>query len=85
MQGFDMVLYGDSITEFWRGTSGGAPAKRPDGSIDNVTWIPWDLRVVFDTTLASKYRTGVMAIAGVLLNCQAPCTHMLLLVMRASS
>jgi hypothetical protein len=75
MQGFDLVLYGDSITEFWRGTSGGLPLKRPDGSIDNVTWVPWDLRVVFDSTLASKYKTGVMAIAGVL-SCKCrSCMH----------
>ena len=54
MQGFDLLLYGDSITEIWRGTSDGAPFKRTDGSLDNMTYISWALRAVFDDAFGSK-------------------------------
>ena len=71
-QGFDLVLYGDSITEFWRGTSGGLPlgctgcnSKEGVSNWDNATYIGWDMRAVFDDTLAASYKSGVMAIAGV--------------------
>jgi hypothetical protein len=47
------VFYGDSITEDWRGTSGGFPWPIGAGSAD-----------VFQKYFASKYRSEVLAIAG---------------------
>lgn len=64
LQGYDILLYGDSITEFWRGTSGGLPHKLVNDTIDTVDYIAWDMRAVFLQTFGSKYKTGVMAIAG---------------------
>ena len=62
MQGFDVVLYGDSITENWRGTSAGELWKWSNGTLDS-RFVGWDMRAVFLTAF-QQYRTGVMAIAG---------------------
>jgi hypothetical protein len=64
VQGFDLVLYGDSITEFWRGTSIGLPHQLVNATIDTIHYVAWDMRAEFLKTLGFKYRTGVMAIAG---------------------
>ena len=62
MQGFDVVLYGDSITENWRGTTAGELWKWSNGTLDS-RFVGWDMRAVFLTAF-QQYRTGVMAIAG---------------------
>lgn len=63
MQGYDILFYGDSISENWRGTSGGLHWKNWDGTLD-TRFIAADMRAVYLSTFAYKYRTGVMAIAG---------------------
>ena len=62
------MFYGDSITEIWRGTSCGSPFKYTNGSIDNTTYVSYDLRAVTFESFEQKYRTGVMGIAGMHLN-----------------
>lgn len=52
-QGFDLIFYGDSITEDWRGTSGGFPWPIGAGTSD-----------VFQKHFG-QYRPEVLAIAGV--------------------
>ena len=64
VQGYDLIFYGDSITEIWRGTSCGSPFKVTNGDIDNTTYVSYDLRAVTYEAFAHKYRTGVMGIAG---------------------
>ncbi|BDA46856.1 probable platelet-activating factor acetylhydrolase IB subunit gamma at N-terminal half [Coccomyxa sp. Obi] len=51
-QGADVVFYGDSITESWRGTALGAPCARCAGIPD-----------VFGRYFSSKYTTKVLGIA----------------------
>ncbi len=63
-QGYDVVLYGDSITENWRGTSAGELWKWSNGTLDS-RFVGGDMKSVFLTAF-QKYRTGVMAVAGVL-------------------
>ncbi|CAL8470097.1 g9639 [Coccomyxa elongata] len=63
MEGYDILFYGDSITENWRGTSGGLHWRNWDGTLD-TRFIAADMRAVYLNTFAYKYRTGVMAIAG---------------------
>ena len=58
-----MVLYGDSITENWRGTSAGELWKWSNGTLDS-RFVGWNMRAVFETAF-QNYRAGVMAIAGV--------------------
>ena len=53
MQGFELIFYGDSITEDWRGTSGGLPWPIGSGTAD-----------VFYKHFGSKYKAEVLAIAG---------------------
>ena len=53
MQGFELIFYGDSITEDWRGTSGGLPWPIGSGTAD-----------VFYKHFRSKYKAEVLAIAG---------------------
>ena len=53
MQGFELIFYGDSITEDWRGTSGGLPWPIATGTAD-----------VFYKHFGSKYNAEVLAIAG---------------------
>ena len=62
MQGYDVVLYGDSITENWRGTSAGELWKWSNGTLDS-RFTGWNMRAVFEAAFQS-YRAGVMAIAG---------------------
>lgn len=62
MQGFDVVLYGDSITENWRGTTAGELWKWSNGTLDS-RFVGSDMRAVFLTAF-QQYRTGIMAIAG---------------------
>ena len=57
MQGFELIFYGDSISEDWRGTSGGLPWPIGAGTRD-----------VFLKHFCAKYRAEVLAIAGVLFN-----------------
>ncbi|CAK0785417.1 hypothetical protein CVIRNUC_008626 [Coccomyxa viridis] len=52
-EGFELIFYGDSITEDWRGTSGGLPWPIGSGTAD-----------VFYKHFGSKYRAEVLAIAG---------------------
>ena len=61
-------MYGDSISENWRGTSGGLPyvresdgTSRPDPDFPSA-----DMRATFLEALGAQYRMGVMAIAGTL-------------------
>ena len=61
-QGYEVVLYGDSITENWRGTSAGELWKWSNGTLD-TRFIGWNMRAVFETAFRN-YRAGVMAIAG---------------------
>ena len=63
--GFDLVFYGDSTTEVWRGTGAGLPwgVQNPD-LFQAMGCASWDMRAVFWNAFASKYKTGVMAIAG---------------------
>lgn len=63
VQGYDIVFYGDSITENWRGTSGGLHWKLWDDTLD-TNFIAADMRSVFLSSFGYKYRCGVMAIAG---------------------
>ncbi len=53
MQGFELIFYGDSISEDWRGTSGGIPWPIGSGTED-----------VFYKHFGSKYNAEVLAIAG---------------------
>lgn len=53
MQGFELVFYGDSISEDWRGTSAGIPWPLASGTAD-----------VFYKHFGSKYNAEVLAIAG---------------------
>ena len=53
MQGFELIFYGDSITEDWRGTSGGLPWPIGSGTAD-----------VFYKHFGSQYKAEVLAIAG---------------------
>lgn len=62
VQGYEVVLYGDSITENWRGTSAGELWKWSNGTLD-TRFIGWNMRAVFETAFRN-YRAGVMAIAG---------------------
>ncbi len=66
MQGYDVVIYGDSISENWRGTSGGLPYIRKDNtsSRPDPNFVAADMRAAFLETLGQQYRVGVMAIAG---------------------
>ena len=57
-----MVLYGDSITENWRGTSAGELWKWSNGTLD-TRFLGWNMKAVTETAFRN-YRTGVMAIAG---------------------
>ena len=57
-----MVLYGDSITENWRGTSAGELWKWSNGTLDS-RFVGWNMRGVFEAAF-EEYRAGVMAIAG---------------------
>ncbi|CAL5224204.1 g6847 [Coccomyxa viridis] len=52
-EGFELVFYGDSISEDWRGTSGGIPWPIGSGTED-----------VFYKHFGSKYNAEVLAIAG---------------------
>jgi hypothetical protein len=54
MQGYELIFYGDSISEDWRGTSGGFPWPIGAGT-----------SAVFQKFF-SQYRAEVLAIAGVL-------------------
>ena len=68
MQGFELVFYGDSISEDWRGTSAGIPWPLASGTAD-----------VFYKHFGSKYNAEVLAIAGgrpKLLACQPAATAM---------
>ena len=58
-----MVLYGDSITENWRGTSTGELWKWSNGTLDS-RFVAWNMKAVFQKAFQEDYRTGVMAIAG---------------------
>ena len=53
MQGFELVFYGDSITETWRGTDMGRPCSRCAG-------VP----AIFQKYFGSKYDTEVLAVGG---------------------
>lgn len=57
-QRLDLVFYGDSITESWRGTSLGTLFARCAGSPD-----------VFEKYFSSKYTTKVLGVA-----CKSPCS-----------
>ena len=57
-----MILYGDSITENWRGTSAGELWKWSNGTLDS-RFTGWNMRAVFEAAF-QNYRAGVMAIAG---------------------
>ena len=63
LQGYDVVLYGDSITENWRGTSTGELWKWSNGTLD-TRFVAWNMKAVFQEAFQDDYRTGVMAIAG---------------------
>ena len=52
-QGVDLLFYGDSITETWRGTDMGRPCSRCAGVPD-----------VFRKHFASKYESEVLAVGG---------------------
>ncbi|CAK0772375.1 hypothetical protein CVIRNUC_003956 [Coccomyxa viridis] len=52
-EGWDVVFYGDSITEDFRGTNIGAPTARADGD-----------SAVFRKYFSSHYSTGILAVAG---------------------
>lgn len=66
LQGYDVLLYGDSITENWRGTSAGELWKWSNGTLDS-RFVGWNMKAAFLTAF-QKYRTGVMAIAGAFLH-----------------
>lgn len=51
-QGFEFILYGDSITETWRGTQFAEPIKRAEGGQEAFERYWGD------------YRTAALAIAG---------------------
>ncbi len=54
-QGFELVFYGDSITETWRGTDLGKPCKRP-GCKEGPD--------IFRQHFGDRWRTGVLGVAG---------------------
>ncbi|BDA50220.1 hypothetical protein COCOBI_15-3490 [Coccomyxa sp. Obi] len=67
LQGLDLVIYGDSISENWRGTSMGLPYTRQENGTtvtDTTDFVAPDMRATFFKTLGSQYKTAVMAIAG---------------------
>lgn len=53
LQGFELVFYGDSITETWRGTDMGRPCSR-------CTGVP----AIFQKYFGSKYDSEVLAVGG---------------------
>ena len=53
LQGFELVFYGDSITETWRGTDMGRPCGR-------CARVP----AIFETYFGSKYDSEVLAVGG---------------------
>ncbi len=78
LQGLDLVIYGDSISENWRGTSTGLPYTRQENGTsvtDNIDFVAPDMRATFFQTLGYQYKTAVMAIAGVLLFTTANFAH----------
>ena len=54
-QGFELVFYGDSITETWRGTDLGKPCKRAGCKEAPAT---------FQKHFSDLWRTGVLGVAG---------------------
>ena len=54
-QGFELVFYGDSITETWRGTDLGRPCKRP-GCPEGAA--------IFGQHFGDRWRTGILGVAG---------------------
>ena len=61
LQGFELVFYGDSITETWRGTDMGRPCSRCAGVPD-----------IFHKYFGAKYDTEVLAVGGTQLS-RLPC------------
>lgn len=53
VQGYELLFYGDSITETWRGTDMGRPCSRCQGAPE-----------VFDNYFGSKYKAEVLAVGG---------------------
>ncbi|EIE23233.1 SGNH hydrolase [Coccomyxa subellipsoidea C-169] len=60
MQGYDVVIYGDSISENWRGTSGGLPYIRKDNtsSRPDPNFVAADMRAAFLETLGQRLLNG---------------------------
>ena len=54
-QGFELVFYGDSITETWRGTDLGKPCKR--GGCKEAP-------AIFQQHFGDLWHTGVLGVAG---------------------
>lgn len=52
-QGLDVLMYGDTLVEAWRGTFLGEPAARAQGCAD-----------VFHNQFGVKYRAAALGIAG---------------------
>ena len=63
-----MVFYGDSISENWRGTSGGLPYVWKDNGTTrpDPNFLAADMRATFFQAFGGQYRMGVMAVAGTL-------------------
>ena len=55
LQGFELVFYGDSIMETWRGTDLGKPCKR--GGCKEAP-------AIFQRHFGDLWRTGVFGVAG---------------------
>lgn len=53
MQGYELLFYGDSIIETWRGTDTGRQCSRCQGAPQ-----------VFDKYFGSKYKAEVLAVGG---------------------
>jgi len=59
-QAYDLILYGDSLTEAWRGTDHCQPCTRPGLERTGCDGLP----ALFNSTYGRRYRAAALGIAG---------------------
>lgn len=62
LQGFDVLMYGDTLVEAWRGTFLGEPSSRAHGSAD-----------VFHSHFSHRWNAAALGIAGEQHGCPESC------------